>query len=559
MIILYNARIYNLDSEHPAATAIAIDQERILALGDETLLELHGITETVDLGGRPVIPGLTDAHIHLEHYALGLQKVDCETATLAECLRRVAGRARGMPPLEWVLGHGWNHNNWTDIPSPAGEGGREPGYGSAADLDAAAPENPVYLTAKSLHAGWANTAALRLAGINGATPDPEGGRIGRDASGKPNGILYEAAMELIGNVLPRPSAAGVADAIRAAQPILWQMGLTGVHDFDRQRCFAALQGLQAQGDLRLRVIKSIPLDLLPQAVELGLRTGFGDDFLRIGAVKAFSDGALGPQTAAMLQSYEGKSGKERGMLFLDAEELFERGSLAVENGLSLAVHAIGDRANHEVLDGIEELRRFEQDLNQTEDRRPKTVEPSGPRSSVHGRLLRHRIEHVQLLHPDDAARLAALGVIASMQPIHAISDMEMADHYWGKRAGLSYAWRTQLAHGAALAFGSDAPVESPNPFWGLHAAVTRRRLDGTPGSEGWYPEQRLTVLEALQAFTTGAAYAAGMEDRLGKLAPGFLADLLVLDTDPFTCEPDELYAIHPIGTMVGGDWVRREF
>jgi predicted amidohydrolase YtcJ len=235
----------------------------------------------------------------------------------------------------------------------------------------------------------------------------------------------------------------------------------------------------------------------------------------------------------MLQPYLGEP-ENQGMLLLDAEELFERGRLAVENGLSLAVHAIGDRANHEVLDAFAQLKQLEA-----------------------GKTLRHRIEHVQLIHPNDAGRLADLGVIASMQPIHATSDMRMADRYWGERAAFSYAWRTQQAHGAVLAFGSDAPVESPNPFWGLHAAVTRRDANGAPGPGGWYPAQRLTIAEALRGFTSGAAYAAGLEGRLGRLAQGYLADLIVLDIDPFTCQPEELRDIQPVATMIGGEWVFR--
>jgi predicted amidohydrolase YtcJ len=230
------------------------------------------------------------------------------------------------------------------------------------------------------------------------------------------------------------------------------------------------------------------------------------------------------------------------MLFKDAEELFERGRLAVENGLSLAVHAIGDRANHEVLKAFAQLR------HQGKDGVTKEALPSGMD-------LRHRIEHVQLVHPDDAALLAELGLVASMQPIHATSDMETADRYWGPRAAFSYAWKTQLSHGAILAFGSDAPVESPNPFWGLHASVTRRRSDGSPGPQGWHPEQRLSVAQSLRAYTLGAAYAAGWEHRLGKLAPGYLADLLVLEDDPFDCQPERLREIRPLATMVGGEWV----
>jgi hypothetical protein len=212
--------------------------------------------------------------------------------------------------------------------------------------------------------------------------------------------------------------------------------------------------------------------------------------------------------------------------------------LAVENGLSLAIHAIGDRANHEVLDAYTQLCQLEQE------------KPSPPR----GRL-RHRIEHVQIIHPDDVPRLAQLNITASMQPIHAVSDFPMADRYWGSRAVNSYAWRTILNYGTSMAYGSDAPVESPNPFRGLHAAVSRRRPDGSPGLDGWYPAQRLTLTEALHGFTVGAAYAAWMEDRLGKLAPGYLADLLVLDTDIFNCDLDQLREIRPAATMIAGEWV----
>jgi hypothetical protein len=238
----------------------------------------------------------------------------------------------------------------------------------------------------------------------------------------------------------------------------------------------------------------------------------------------------------MFQPYEGNP-TNQGMLMLDAEELCERGRTAVQAGLSLAVHAIGDRANHEVLAGYAQLRDFEKTL-----------------PGYSGSLLRHRIEHVQVLHPDDVNSLAALGVVASMQPLHATSDMHMADHHWGARAALSYAWRTQLNAGATLAFGSDAPVESPNPWLGIHAAVTRCRPDGNPGPEGWYPEQRLSVYEALCGFTQGPAYAAGMEKHQGRLAPGFDADLIVLNQDPFTCPPESLYLIQPQRTMVAGEW-----
>ena len=526
MLLITNARIYTLDPENPLCSALLIDEGRIKALGTKAgdLDPFRGKADHFDAAGGTILPGLIDAHLHLEHYALGLIKVDCETATKTECIKRVSERSSSSPAGEWILGHGWNQNSWED------------GFGDAADLDQFAPERPVYLTAKSLHAAWANSYALRLANITSTTPDPPGGRIGRDADGAPNGILLESAMELVAGKIPAPSTEQVAEAIRSAQESLWRVGLTGVHDFDRSRCFSALQMLHERDELQIRVLKSIPLEDMPHAIAIGLRSGFGDDMLRIGSVKAFADGALGPRTAAMIQPFEGEP-DNRGMLLLDKEQLAEYGRMATEHGLSLAVHAIGDRANHEVLDAFEQIRNYEH---------------------KHGKAsLRHRIEHVQLIHPMDADRLARLSIIASMQPVHATSDMLMADRYWGERAIYSYAWRTQLEMGATLAFGSDAPVESPNPFWGLHAAVTRQRPDGKPGAAGWFPEQKLAFHDALQGFTVGASFAAGTEKKTGKLSPGYLADLILCDIDPYHCEAHQLRDITPRTTMVAGKWVYR--
>ncbi len=522
MRLLHNARIHTLDADHPIASAIAIDAGYILAVGGDELLVECERAECEDMGGRVILPGLTDAHIHLQEYALSLQIVDCEVDTKEEILRRVAERLRQTLRGEWVRGHGWDQNTW---------GGEWP---TAADLGAVASENPAYLTAKSLHVAWANSTALKLAGINPSTPDPVNGHIQRDAGGVPTGILFEEAVKLVEAVIPEPTPEALVKNFRQIIAGLWHMGLTGVHDFDKPTCFQALQLLRERGGLQFRVVKSIPLELLPQAVALGLRSGFGDDFLRIGSVKFFADGALGPHTGSMFEPYVDEP-QNRGILILDNEQLFEHGCLAAKSGLSLAVHAIGDRAVHEVMVGFARLRAYERERGLP--------------------ALRHRIEHVQTIHPGDAGRLAELDVIASMQPIHAPSDMLVADRLLGGRAAFSYAWRTQLQHGARLAFGSDAPVESPNPFRGLHAAVTRRRADGSPGPEGWFPEQRLTVREALEGFTLGPAFAAGMENRLGRLSAGFLADLTVVETDPFTCDPSDLYNIQPTATMVGGEWV----
>lgn len=524
MKLLYNATIHTLDQSNPRASAILIAGGRIIAVGEKDRLEslAHGKIEKRDMKGKTILPGLTDAHIHMQHYSLGLFKVDCETKTKEECLRRVEERARNLQPGEWVLGHGWQQNDWD------GE------FPTAAELDAVVPNNPVYLTAKSLHAAWANTSALKLANVTDDMPNPKDGAIQRGTNGKATGILLETAMELVSHIVPRPTTDEIESAMEKAQPILHRMGVTGIHDFDRRDSFMALQSLRAKDKLKLRVCKNIPVESVEQANDLGLRTGFGNEMLWIGSVKAFMDGALGPRTAAMFQPYEGEK-ENRGILNMDGEELFEHCRKAADVGLSMTVHAIGDKANHEVLNAFEQLRHYE-----TQNALPH---------------LRHRIEHVQVIHPDDAPRLAKLNVIASMQPIHATSDMISADRYWGERAKLSYAWRAQLNFGAVLAFGSDAPVESPNPFLGLHAAVTRQRADGSPSAEGWRPDQKLTLAEALSAYTFGAAYAANAENRLGKLAESYHADLIVLNEDLFTTDPASLLTMTPSAVMINGEWV----
>jgi len=523
VLILHNARIYTLDPQQPIATALAIEQDRIVAVGEtpEIMALARSGSDVQDMAGKVILPGLVDAHIHLQHFALNLQRVDCETPTRAECLRRVAERVAQTPPGQWILGHGWNQNEWPE------------GFGSAQDLDALTSAHPIFLTAKSLHAAWVNSTALQLAGIDAHTPDPPDGRIQRDARGQPTGILFEAAVELVQRCIPQPGVQEVAQAIQQAQSTLWRMGLTGVHDFDQRTCFLALQALRREGRLMLRVLKSIPAELLDEAIALGLGSDFGDAWLRIGGVKLFSDGALGPQTAAMFEPYLGR--EDRGLLFLDADQIYEMGRKAGEVGLSLAIHAIGDRANAEVLTGLERLRAWETSLGKPH--------------------LRHRIEHVQLLRHQDLGRLAQAEIIASVQPIHATSDMYMADRHWGERARYAYAYQSLLAHGTRLAFGSDAPVESPNPFWGIHAAVTRQRPDGQPGPEGWYPQERLTLQQALEGYTLGPAYAAGLECCLGRLREGYYADLIVLEEDPWKMPADLLYQLQPWATMVGGKWV----
>jgi predicted amidohydrolase YtcJ len=546
--LLLNARIHTLDPHRSHATALAVRDGKILAVGTD--VEIIAFTRTlphmerIDLHGRTVLPGLIDAHLHFEWYARGLQAVDAETESLDECLRRVQAKTQSAPKGDWITGHGWNQNNW---------GGAFP---SAADLDRVAPEHPVFLRAKSGHAGWANSLALRMAGVAAGTANPPGGEIQRNARGEPTGILFEDAMELVDHLIPEPGPAELAEMMRAGMENAWRAGLTGIHDFDGRRAFAAFQILKERGQLGLRVVKQIRAAYLGEAIQIGLRSGFGDDWLRIGNVKVFMDGALGPRTARMIEPYDGEPGNY-GIVVTDKEELYEQASKAAANGLAMTVHAIGDKANHDLLDVYEKIRAEEAErLSLVVDSQSP---PNAPPAMRDARLLRHRCEHVQILHPDDYQRLGQLNVIASMQPIHATSDMPMADKYWGRRSAGAYAWRTQLDAGAALAFGSDAPVESFNPFWGIHAAVTRRRADGSPGPEGWYPEQRVTVAEAVRGFTLGAAYAGYMERRTGSLTPGKLADLVVIDRDIFSCDPMDIKDTQALGTMIGGEWKWRAF
>ncbi len=532
-LLLLSGRIHTLDGGHPQATALAIQDDRILAVGsdDEILSIQNRESKTQNLNGLTVLPGLTDSHLHFEWYSLGLRDVDVRTDSKDEALRRVQERAAVTPKGQWVFGRGWNQASWGNGSFP-----------NAADLDSAAPEHPVYLIAQSGHAGWANSLALKAVGVSDGTPDPSGGQFQRDSEGRLTGIMFEEACWAFREAMPRETEEEVAQAMLPAFENAWKVGLTGVHDFDGVRCFTAYQLLKERGQLGLRVVKNLPVAHLEQAIGVGLRSGFGDGWLRIGNIKVFADGALGPRSAAMYEPYEGEP-ENRGIVITDKEELYEKASLAAQHGLAMTVHAIGDRANHDVFDVYEQLRSEEIE---------NPGHPLGPK--IENPKLRHRAEHLQVLHPDDLTRAARLNLIASMQPIHATSDMLMVDRYWGTRGKYAYTFRTQLESGAVLAFGSDTPVENFNPFWGIHAAVTRRRADGSPGPDGWYPEQRLSVAESLQAYTHGPAYAGYMERDLGSLSAGKLADLVVIDRDIFACDPMEIKDTQVLGTMVGGEW-----
>lgn len=522
MKIYYNAHLFAPGA--PGATALAIAGRQIVAVGtDADILDAFPFAEqNINLNRHTLWPGLTDAHVHLRHLAESRAMVDCETATRAECLARVETAARSLPPGAWIRGHGWNHNQWPE------------GIGTAELLDQVSHGHPAYLSAKSLHMSWANSQALALAGLTDSSPDPEGGMLQRDTGGRLTGILLEpSAANLVLDVIPELSQEALKSQIKALIPELWQLGLVGVHDFDGFDCWLGLQSLHQTNDLAFRVRKNVPYDHLDAFINAGLQSDFGDDLLQIGSVKLFSDGALGSHTAAMLAPFEGS--QSTGALLLNEEDILEIGKKTGRSGLSLAIHAIGDKANRVVLNAYAKLRSFEQ-----ENGLPH---------------YHHRIEHVQILAQEDLPRLAQLGVVASVQPVHAPSDSLMADRFLGSRAELAYAYRSLKTTGVEMVLGSDAPVEPVNPFHGLHAAVTRRRIDGSPGPEGWQPQERLSLADALDGFSWAPARISGRRDTLGHIAPGAAADLILLREDLCQGNPQDLWAISPLATMIDGEWV----
>ena len=522
-LVLYNGKIHTMDPATPQVSAVAIRDDRFIAVGsDAAMRDLFAVPgKAVDLGGRTVVPGFIDAHIHFLSYGLSLREIDlANTSTLASAQERVWTRAEATPSGQWLTGRGWDQSVW-------GEGA----FPSKADLDAITTAHPIFLRRKCGHVGWANTKALALAGISAETPDPQGGEIERDTRGQPTGILKENAMHLIFKLLAEPSHEEAVDAMRAAMQTVQRMGIVGIHNLEAAPALRALQHLRKTGELKLRVLVQIPEADLDAAIQMGLQSGLGDEILRIGAVKVFSDGALGARTAWMIEPYEGEP-QNYGISVASAEHMKAVVEKASRAGIAVFTHAIGDRANRVVLDAIEASRR-----------------------AGIGLSLRHRIEHAQVLHPADIGRFAALGVIPSMQPIHATQDMIMADKHWGTRSRYAYAWRSLWDSGASLAFGSDAPVETPDVIQGIYAAVTRCRADGAPGGEGWIPEEKISVAEAVWAYTAGAAYAGGEETLKGTITPGKLADLTILSQDIFTVNPKALLETEVVATIFGGEFV----
>lgn len=458
---------------------VAAYEGRILAVGGQARTAAGRSAEVVRLRGE-VWPGLIDSHIHLEGLAdrkltLDLTGVKDVRAALA----RVKEWARSLPKDGWVVGSGWYNDAWTD-----------PAFPTRQQLDSAVGGRPAYLRRKDGHSAWVSSAALKLAGIDRATTDPAGGTIDRDDVGEPAGILRETAMQLVADIIPRSGPKELDNAMARVLSELSRFGLTGVHSMDSARGFASLQRLRSRGRLPIRVTYNIPVADLPYAERMGVRSGWGDAWLRIWGVKAFLDGSLGSRTAEMLDG----SGTAR----LPQPELVDVIQRCARAELNVCLHAIGDGAVRRAVDALSERR------NAWSGWRP-------------------RLEHAQCVNPKDMSRMAKIGIIASMQPIHAVADRELADAIWPSVVEHAYAWRALERAGVKLAFGSDAPVETADPIAGIDAATTWRK------QVGWQPQLAVSRASALRAYTSGAAYAVGLEKELGVLRPGKLCDLTVVD------------------------------
>jgi len=525
-LLLVNGRVWTGDTARPSADAIAIAGTRIVAVGsNDEIRTLARGAQVIDLGGAFVVPGFIDSHVHFLDGGFRLASVQLrDAATRDEFVARVKAFAATVPAGAWITGGDWDHTLW---------GGELPRRDW---IDAATPNHPVWVNRLDGHMALANTAALNAAGVRDDVTDVGGGEIVRDANGRPTGLLKDNAMSLVESKVAPPSDRMEDRALDAAMRYVAAQGVTSVHNMGTWRELDVFARAAAQHTLRTRIYAAVPLSTWPRLRDAIASRRFGgdgrgDEWLRIGALKGFMDGSLGSHTAAFEQPFA-DAPNDRGLLVNQPEDMYSWIRGADKSGLHVLIHAIGDRANATVLDIFG---RVERD-NGRRDRR-------------------FRIEHAQHLAPSDIPRFKTLGVIASMQPYHAIDDGRWADSVIGpQRSRTTYAFRSLLDAGARLAFGSDWYVAPPTPLEGIYAAVTRRTLDDKH-PDGWVPEQKIAVEEALRAYTTGGAYASFEERQKGVIAPGMLADITVIDRDLRSTRPAEIRRARIVRTLVGGTTV----
>jgi predicted amidohydrolase YtcJ len=523
-LVLVNGKIWTVDDKQPEVEAVAVLGNRIAAVGSTTEIRkwIGANTKVIDLQGKRVTPGFNDSHVHFLDGGMGLASVQLRDARTPEEFReRIRDFAARLPRGRWILNGNWDHENWTPPALPTRQ-----------LIDAVTPDNPVFINRLDGHMCLANSLALKLAGVTRETPDPPGGTIERDANGEPAGVLKDAAMNYVYKVIPSPSEDVMAEAIRAALAYAAENGVTSAQDMSASpEVFAVYQKLLVNGELTMRVYGLQPLSEWGRLARAGVRAGFGNDRLKIGGLKGFADGSLGSTTALFFEPYL-DAPKTSG---LPSDEMFPESKMldnllgADRAGLQIAVHAIGDKANKTILDMFAEV---------------------GKRNGSRDRRL--RIEHAQHLRPEEIKRFGAERVIASMQPYHAIDDGRWAENRIGpNRAKGTYAFRSLLDAGATLAFGSDWFVAPMEPLMGIYAAVTRRTLDGKR-PQGWVPEQKISVAEAVRAYTLGSAYASGDEKIKGSIEASKLADLVVLSADIFKIDPVEIGKAKVVMTIFDG-------
>jgi predicted amidohydrolase YtcJ len=522
-LVVTDARVWTGDPGNPWAEAVASDGERLVAVGsNEEIRRLAGdVTEVISVAGSMLVPGFIDTHVHFVDGGAGLASVQLrDAATPEEFTRRIGAFAAGQQPGEWMLIGTWDHENW---------GGELPRRDW---IDAVTPDNPVWINRLDGHMALANSLALKLAGVDADTPDVAGGEIVRDPDGRPTGILKDNAMSLMSEAVPAASASLLDRQVAAAMRYVAANGVTTVHEMATEEAgwanLDAFRRARANGSMITRIYAAVPLPDWERMRDEVEARGRGDDWLRIGGLKAMMDGSLGSHTAAFLEPYT-DAPEQRGLLIHDLADVKTWVAGADAAGLQIMVHAIGDRAIRDILDIYLDVA----DANGQRDRR-------------------FRIEHAQHIHPDDLPRFAVQNVIASMQPYHAIDDGRWADRVIGKeRARTTYAFRSLIDSGAHVAFGSDWYVAPATPIDGIYAAVTRRTLDdANPG--GWVPEQKITVEQALHAYTYEGAYASFEEGVKGTLKPGMLADFVLLDRDLTAIPPETIRDTKILRTVVGG-------
>lgn len=540
-IYIRNARIWTNDPANPIANSMHICDGVIAAVGDHITSTCPNATRssvTLDFAGARIIPGLIDAHLHLVSGGLQRSRLNLRDVPDRDAfIDAIAQRSKQTPKGQWITGGRWSTESWPDPAQPTKEW-----------IDKVTPDHPVLLSRMDGHGALTNSVALRIAGIDrDGPPDPPGGVIERDpATGEPTGILKESAIGTVSKHIPPPSDAELDAALAAAQVEAHRHGITGVHTMSPYRELATIDRARDAGQLTLRVRYYISEDDWREYLDKA-KAHRGDDMFRVCGFKQYADGSLGSRTAYMAVPYADNPDDKRDWRGVAREVFAEEGKLeemvesAYAAGFGSAIHAIGDLANHTVLE------IYEITLAQDETREAA----NNPKSKIQNLKSSHRlrIEHAQHLLPSDIERFARLGVVASMQPLHKADDARYAEKAIGpERCKTSYAFRSLLDAGAPVAFGSDWPVVSINPFLGIHAAVTARSLDG----DVFVPEQRISVEEALQAYTSGAAHAAGDDQRLGRIAPGYLADFVILEDDILTIDPDELSKVRVKATYVNG-------